>query len=260
MKVLILGSTSQLASLLLRFQDELQNNQIEPVFLRNKVRLGEEIPSGYLEEVDCVLNFSLSSTGQFDTDLQLNKRGVLIWANQISGLEEKTFVQISSDAVRFNPESRYSRIKGSVDTAVLKVTGSRVLRIPTLIGEEIPNPSRNLFKILNFEKKVLKSIYVPGGFVKTKNLKFLKINDFWSSLRMSLKFTSRITTPVSHSPEDLFTLVEIWREHQKMIGLDSSNTSAYKTIDINYALSLYDKGLRLGLPYSRTAEALKAFV
>lgn len=260
MKVLILGSTSGLALSLLRFQDEIRRSQTEPVFPKNQIRLGEQIPTEDLEDVDCVMNFCLSFTRNFGRDLQENMMGALTWANQTGSYDKKMFVQISSDAIRFNPQSFYSRIKSSVDTEISKIARSKVLRIPTLIGEETPNPSRKMFRILSLEEKFLKSIYVPEGFVKEKNLKFLKVSDFWSLFRTSLEGTSKIDTLVSHNTKDLFSLVEIWQKHQEIIGPNYCDQSAYKAFDIKFALNLYDKCLKLGLPYVRTAESLRAFI
>ena len=257
MKVLILGSSSRLAKCLIEFQAEIRLSEIEIVIPRIRIPFGTEIPKEVLGSVDFVVNFCFSYTGYLEHDRNTNIRGVYFWAQQIARFPDKKFIQISTDSIRFNPDSAYSKIKSQVDIEISSIKNAYIFRIPTLIGENIPAPSRAIFNFLEYQHIVINKVYVPRGLATKKIFSYLQIETFWHQFKDFVESGKKETTSISHSTEERYSLTEIWKKHREISGLGGKLMTVKEFGNLNPFLSLYNSYLNLGMPNCKTIESLK---
>lgn len=257
MKVLILGPNSQLAQALVSFQAELLNNDIDIVVPESRIPFGTEIPANILDGVDFVLNFCFSYSGHIEDDKRRNIPGTLMWVKQVTKSSKRQFIQISSDSIRFNPESAYSKVKSQVDEEILRYEQTRIFKIPTLIGVNAPKPSQTLFRILDFQYEIMNRVYVPKGFSSKKILKYLQVEDFWHQLSAFLASNKRSETASSQNPEECYALTDIWKKHRSSVGKVTEAISVTEFVDMRRVFTIYKFYLNFGFPGIKAMEALR---
>jgi len=260
MKVLILGSNSHLAQALFSFQSEIHDNDFEIVVPEKRIPFGTEITLEILDGVDLVLNFCFSYSGRIEDDMRRNIEGTLMWIKQVTNSLNRQFIQVSTDSIRFNPESTYSKIKDQVDQEILRFEQTRILKIPTLIGEGAPKPSQSIFGILDFQYKLLKRVYVPKGFSSKESLNYLHVEKFWSQLGALRASNERSITVSSHGSEEFYSLIDIWKKHRFLLRKVTEDISVTEFVDMRIIFTLYNLYLNSGLPSIKIMEGLRFLI
>lgn len=260
MKVLILGASSQLFRTVIKNKFLTNTSELILIEPNVNIRYGDVIPEEYLDDIDAIINFAFYYNRDYRKALLTNVEGTLHWIDQLGKRSSALFLQVSSDSVRFNPQSKYSKIKIRLENEILNLPNVRVLRIPTLIGNFVPPPSSNFFEFIKFQERALNKVLVPERFYTRQVLQYLDSLYIWDALYEATQNGQGLQTLISHEPGQFFSLMDIWEIHRELLHNDSKGEMEFRGIGTHKLANFLNFVTKQETYWFRKLEAILPFL